>query len=86
MSLLTLLLVGAICSAEGPDKICTYVDVTDRMEVQTDDQCFVIAQAANRQSAQKPGTPRYACVTHGQYLTLLNGSEPIKLAAIPEVL
>lgn len=81
-----LLLVGAICSAEGPDKICTYVDATERMQVQNDDQCFSVAQMANDMAAGRPDVPLYACITPQQYLTLLNGSEPIKLTRKPEVL
>jgi len=86
MGLSTLLLVAAICSAEGPDKICTYMDVTERMEVVTDEQCFEIASIANAGLVGKPDTPRYGCIKPEQYLTLIGDTEYLKLTRLPEQL
>jgi hypothetical protein len=86
MGLSTLLLIGAICSAEGPDKICTYVDVTERMEVVTDDQCFQIASIANADAVTRPDTPRYGCIKPEQYRALIGESEYLKLTRLPEQL
>jgi hypothetical protein len=85
VSLATLVLVAALCS-DGPEKLCTYMDVTERMQVQTDDQCFQMAAFANAPSIGKPDTPRWACVSPAQYKKLIGDSEPIKLTRKPEVL
>lgn len=85
MSLTTLILVAALCS-DGPEKLCTYMDVTERMEVRTDDQCFQIAAMANGPAVGKPDTPRWACVSPAQYKKLIGDTEAIKLTRKPEVL
>lgn len=75
MSSAALLLVIAICNdAEGPERICSYMDVTQRLEVANDRQCFELAAMRNAQLAQEPGTPRYACITRSQFLALLKES------------
>lgn len=84
MSLATLLLVAAICSEEGADKVCTYMDVTERMEIVTDDQCFGVAEFANKKLIGKPDTPRYACIKPEQYLALIGETEYLKLTRLPE--
>lgn len=86
MGLSTLLLVAAICSAEGPDKICTYMDVTERMQIVSDDQCFQVASMANADAVTRPDTPRYGCIKPDQYLALIGDTEYLKLTRLPEQL
>lgn len=74
MSALTLLLVVGLCNAESP-RICSYMDVTQRMEVATDLDCYDLAMQANRQNIEAGEAPRYDCVTPARFLDLV-GEEP----------
>lgn len=69
--MLTLLLVVGLCS----DNICSYMDVTQRMQVASDAECYQIAAMANQQNIAAGETPRYNCVAPAQYLTLM-GEKP----------
>jgi hypothetical protein len=81
MSNLALLLVVALCSDGEADKVCSYMDITQRMEVSSDQQCFELAEMRNAELAGTPGTPRYACITRAQFLTLLGDTETVKPTA-----
>ncbi len=74
MSALTLLLVVGLCNAESP-RICSYMDVTHRMEVASDVDCYDLAMQANRQNIESGETPRYDCVTPTRFLELV-GEKP----------
>lgn len=74
MSALTLLLVVGLCS-DGPAPVCSYMDVTQRMQVTTDAECYDLAIAANRQNIESGETPRYDCVLPAKYLALI-GEKP----------
>lgn len=74
MSALTLLLVVGLCNAESP-RICSYMDVTQRMEVASDVDCYDLAMQANRQNIETGETPRYDCVTPVRFLELV-GEKP----------
>lgn len=74
MSALTLLLVVGLCNAESP-LICSYMDVTRRMEVASDLDCYSLALQANQHNVQVGETPRYDCVTPARFLELV-GEKP----------
>ena len=72
----TLLLVAALCSeGEGSEKICTYMDVTVRMQVQSDAHCFVLADIGNEQNLGRANTPRYSCLPVRDFLALLGETD-----------
>lgn len=75
MSALTMLLVVGLCNAEGTDRVCSYMDVTARMEVRSDAECYDLAIAANQHNIEIGETPRYDCVTPAKFLTLV-GEKP----------
>lgn len=75
MSVLTMLLVVGLCNAEGADRVCSYMDVTARMEVRSDLECYDLAIQANRHNIEIGETPRYDCVSPAQFLTLV-GEKP----------
>lgn len=75
MSALTLLLVVGLCNAETP-RVCSYMDVTHRMEVASDIDCYDLAMQANRQNIESGETPRYDCVTPARFLELV-GEKPV---------
>jgi len=74
MSPLTLLLIVGLC-ADGPDPVCSYMDVTQRMQVESDLQCYDLAIEANRHNIETGQTPRYDCVLPANYLALI-GEKP----------
>jgi hypothetical protein len=74
MSALTLLLVVGLCNAETP-RICSYMDVTQRMQVTTDTECYDLAIQANQHNIEIGDTPRYDCVLPAKFLTLV-GEKP----------
>lgn len=75
MSALTLLLVVGLCNAESP-RICSYMDVTQRMHVSSDLECYDLAIEANRRNISIGETPRYDCVTPAKFLTLIGEKPP----------
>lgn len=75
MSPLTLLLVVGLCSADGPDRVCSYMDVTQRMQVVSNAECYDLAMQANRHNIEIGETPRYDCVSAAKFLTLV-GEKP----------
>lgn len=75
MSALTLLLVVGLCNAEAPDRVCSYMDVTRRMEVASDVDCYDLALRANRHNVEIGETPRYDCVTPARFRELV-GEKP----------
>lgn len=82
MSALTLLLVVGLCNAEAPDRVCSYMDVTQRMHVSSDLECYDLAIEANRHNISIGETPRYDCVTPAKFLTLI-GEKPPKQPVKP---
>lgn len=80
MSALTLLLVVGLCNAEGTDRVCSYMDVTARMEVRSDAECYDLAIEANRYNIELGETPRYSCVTPADFLALVGEKPPAKPA------
>lgn len=81
MSALTLVLVAALCS-DGADKLCTYMDVTQRLQIQTDAECYEMAATGNLHNIQTGQAPRYDCVLPAQYLGLI-GEKPTARPAQP---
>lgn len=81
MSALTMLLVVGLCSAEGADRVCSYMDVTARMEVRSDAECYDLAIEANRYNIELGETPRYSCVTQANFLALV-GEKPAPEPAV----
>lgn len=81
MSALGLVLVAALCTVDG-DKICTYMDITERMQVTTDKECYDMAIYANLHNTETGQEPRFDCVEPAQYLKLL-GEKPKAEAAKP---
>lgn len=77
--MLTLVLVAALCTAEG-DRICTYMDVTRRMQVTTDAECYQMALLGNEHNVSTGQDPRYDCVAPAQYLALLGEKPPAESA------
>lgn len=75
MSALTLLLVVGLCSPEGAEPVCSYMDVTQRMQVASDQDCYALAIEANRHNIEIGEAPRYACVEPAKYLALM-GEKP----------
>lgn len=71
MSPLTLLLVVGLCSADGPERVCSYMDVTQRMQVASNAECYDLAMQANRHNIEIGETPRYDCVSPAKFLTLV---------------
>ena len=90
MSALSLLLVVGLCnSAEGGDRVCSYMDVTARMEVRSDSECYDLAIEANRYNIELGETPRYSCVTPANFLVLVGEkppTEPVEAAKPGRVL
>jgi len=79
MSALTLLLVVGLCNAaDGGDRVCSYMDVTARMEVRSDAECYDLAVEANRYNIELGETPRYSCVTPAKFLTLVGEKPPVR--------
>lgn len=86
MSALTMLLVVGLCNAaDGGDRVCSYMDVTARMEVRSDAECYDMAIEANRYNIEIGETPRYSCVTQANFLVLVGEKPPAEpaLAAKP---
>ena len=79
--MLSLLLVVGLCSAE-PGTVCSYMDVTQRMQVTTDAECYATAVSANEHNVATGQTPRYDCVQPAKYLTLI-GVTPAPEVAQP---
>lgn len=65
--MLTLLLVVGLCY----DDVCSYMDITQRMQVASNTECYRIAATANQRNVEAGGLPRYNCVLPAQYLTLM---------------
>lgn len=80
MSALTMLLVVGLCNAEGADRVCSYMDVTARMQVESDLQCYDLAIEANRYNIELGETPRYSCVTPANFLALVGEKPPAEPA------
>lgn len=82
MSALTLLLVAALCTTEG-DKVCTYMDITQRMQVTTDQGCYELAESANLGNIESGQLTRYACVEPARYLALIGVEQvPVQAEAV----
>lgn len=75
--MLTLILVVGLCS----DDICTYLDVTRRMQVTSDASCYETALAANQHNVDTGQTPRYDCVTPERFLVLMGEKPPAPVEA-----
>lgn len=81
MSALTLLLVVGLCNAaDGGDRVCSYMDVTARMEVRSDAECYDLAMIANQHNIEIGETPRYSCVTPANFLALVGEKPPAEPA------
>lgn len=76
--MLSLLLVVGICS----DNICSYMDVTQRMQVASDESCYVVALESNRQNLEMGLDTRYDCMDQSRYLTLI-GEEQKPAPRVP---
>jgi hypothetical protein len=57
------------------------MDVTARMEVRSDAECYDLAIEANRYNIGVGETPRYDCVTPAKFLALVGEKPPAEPAA-----
>lgn len=73
--MLTLMLVGALCTASG-DRICTYMDATQALHVVSDAHCFEMAEVANARSRETGAEARYACISPKRYAELSGEQAP----------
>lgn len=64
--MLTLMLVIGLCSDVG----CDYMDVTSRFPVETDADCFVMADYLNSVNREKGEESRLACIEPQKYALL----------------
>lgn len=60
--MLTLVLAMALCTAEG-ERICSYIDATERMEVISDQGCHTIADWLNDTNRSEGEPARFLCIT-----------------------
>lgn len=72
--MLTLVLAMALCTADG-ERICSYIDATERMEVADDQGCFAAAEMANDYNRTQGEPARFQCITP-QHFEQLSGSRP----------
>jgi hypothetical protein len=64
--MLTLLLVVGLCSDVG----CDYIDATNRFPLETDTDCFQMAEFLNDSNRASGEDPRFACLDPEKYLKL----------------
>lgn len=64
--MLTLMLVIGLCSDVG----CDYLDATQRFQIGTDEDCFVMAEFLNEKNRASGEQPRFACLEPEKYLKL----------------
>ena len=56
------------------------MDVTARMQVESDLQCYDLAIEANRYNIELGEAPRYSCVTPANFLALVGEKPPAEPA------
>lgn len=66
--MLTLLLVGALCTSNG----CVYMDFTKKFGVQTDVECAQMANFANDHNRQRNRDERFSCLEPSAYRNLVS--------------
>lgn len=67
--MLTLVLAMALCTAEG-DRICSYIDATERMEVTSDQGCYATADMANDYNRSEGEPARFLCISPERFMEL----------------
>lgn len=72
--MLTLVLAMALCTAEG-ERICSYIDATERMEVISDQGCMRMADWLNDTNRAEGEPARFLCITP-QRFEQLSGIRP----------
>ncbi len=72
--MLTLVLAMALCTAEG-ERICSYIDATERMEVASDQDCMRMADWLNDTNRAEGELPRFLCIPP-QRFQQLSGTAP----------
>ena len=72
--MLTLVLAMALCTAEG-ERICSYIDATERMEVTSDQGCHSMADWLNDTNRSEGEPARFLCITP-QRFQQLSGIHP----------
>lgn len=72
--MLTLVLAMALCTAEG-ERICSYIDATDRMEVASDQGCHSMADWLNDTNRSQGEPARFLCITPERFQQL-SGAAP----------
>jgi protein tyrosine/serine phosphatase len=64
--MLTLMLVIGLCSDVG----CDYIDATKNFVMETDADCFQMAEFLNDSNRASGEQPRFACLEPAKYLAL----------------
>jgi hypothetical protein len=66
--MMTLLLVAALCDSAG----CTYMDVSRKFNIATDNECVQMANFANSENRKNRKDPRFACLEPSKYRELVS--------------
>lgn len=64
--MLTLMLVIGLCSDVG----CDYIDATNRFSLESDTDCFQMAEFLNESNRASGEQPRFACLEPAKYFAL----------------
>ncbi len=70
----TLVLAMALCTAEG-ERICSYIDATERMEVVSDQDCLAQADWLNDTNRAEGEPARFMCISPARFQQL-SGTAP----------
>lgn len=73
--MLTLVLAMALCTAEG-ERICSYIDATETMQVTGDQDCMAQATWLNDTNRNGGEPARFLCITP-KHFEQLSGQKPL---------